>query len=115
MWDFNYDNPDKLHMSIGLSLIIAAFILFLLSTLYYFDRLDSVSENYYDTLIHSNGENTNAKFIEEYKLTVDDKINAMIRVYKPLKWISLVMLIVGLILFVKGYLPYKKTFHTKKE
>ena len=116
MWNVNYENPEKLHMSIGLGLIIASFILYLVSTVYFYDRLDSASENFYDTLLETTEEeNISKSIISDYMEINDAKIKAMTRTYKSTVWISLIIGIVGIIIFKNGYTPYISKFKKNKK
>ena len=111
MWPINYEDIDKLHMSIGAGLMVASFILLLSSTWttlsHYEDYLDGISP-----LIEKGIETQNGTIEGDYiKLMVDLELRKRDIVfgfnennYKT----SNRLLYIGIAFFLWGYFPFWK-------
>ncbi len=93
MWGINYEDINKFHISIGLGLLVGAFILSFSSELNYYDRLHEYSNNI-----------NNTNDFEKELLGI--KIEAMNSILVNNLKFSKKLFIIGMAFFTIGYIPF---------
>jgi len=118
MWPICYEDLNKLHMSIGMGLLVASFILILMSTLFFFDNLNIViDESREDYLFITNmeGQTGEAKdtLLKQYDNLRIVQITKINEIYKVVSIGSIGLGIIGSILFFIGYFHFRSDFLKK--
>jgi hypothetical protein len=107
MWNINYEDKDKFHMSIGIGLIVGSFILFVSNTWFFYEKVDII---YSDLMsLDSKG-----NFSEEIKGMIDKKSEFLLTMSEYFNLATSVFLIVGLSSFLFGYIPWIKKQYVNK-
>lgn len=100
MWPINYDSKDKLHMSVGMGIMVAAFVIYLFSINNFNSNLNKLDEIVSDhpelkTEKMPNGQMYVNQRMGGYQVNFD----ASLGLFKFL-------MIFGSLLFFLGYIPY---------
>ena len=113
MWSINYEDLDKLHMSIGIGLIVAGFILWISSSWVSTLQINTIIENQKEYL-------SSTLIIQEQnnEIIVFDKMSKMqlglfLKIQKYGGHISLMIIGLGLLYFHWGYFPFRSRFKKK--
>jgi len=109
MWEINYENPYKLHMSIGLGLILAGFLLILTNIITSPDKVAVISEEYLKTIpllkessnsnITDNLAQTSLELLKRHGEFIIDNSQFILK-------IGMTLVIGGFFIFLLGYIPF---------
>ena len=102
MWPINYEDPNRLHMSIGIGLLVAGFLLILIIT----NNITEETDKFIEGLKNSSSE-------EEAKI-YSDRWNNNLNSQERNRSIANIIMSIGFIIFLIGYLPYLIIFNKKK-
>ncbi|MCX6707739.1 MAG: hypothetical protein NT001_06395 [Candidatus Woesearchaeota archaeon] len=119
MWSINYENPHKLHMSIGIGLMVAAFLLFLSNTYFSYGSLDKLSDSIKDDSSFIKSLNLSENDISLLSDSLDKmragQSNFIMSNLKDTNIMTIVLLVLGFIFFSVGYIPFLKSYiHSMK-
>ena len=102
-WIINYESIPKFHLSLGVSLMIASFILFLVNIDTSFNKIEKIEDQMLLASIQQS--NYTVQFLNE---TVTTKLNAIINTSQALIIFTYVLLGAGFSFFLFGYFSWKK-------
>ena len=98
MWEINYETPEKLHMSIGAGLLVAGFLLILLSGWRAYDEIDSLKCP--DAAV------TAYNSTEVCKDILDAQMHLLTTLHKNDLIYGAMFILAGIAVFFRGYIPY---------
>mgnify|MGYP001561104000 CR=1 FL=1 len=101
MWELNFEDINKLHMSMGAGLMLAAILLYLATFWNVYDRLNSSTLDKYEKEVNL----TKYPYYYEIKISQLRSINGMIYFST---FLSIFLIIIGSYFFIKGYRLYLK-------
>jgi len=109
MLNVNYDNPKKLLLSLGVTMVFLGALLFLANIVYAGDLMDQAINDvlYVNTLMEENkiNETEAVDFLNEtYPEIIEEKTEVM----QSLIYTSFILMIVGVILFLIGLVVHNK-------
>lgn len=120
MWSMNYDDPDKLHMSLGLGMMVAACLLLMTSLLIAYDRVDDMSDDiFYQVLPLKSAETdslddeTTRNYLEFLELK-SVQSQSIITILNNTQLVGYGMMFFGFVIFGLGYIPYIKKHYKKR-
>jgi len=109
MWPINYDDPNKLHMSIGAGLLVAGFIFFLITMTYNWDNIERFEDK-----IEQESCLYNVYLESENKTYFSGRLEVLEKEINLRMIISYMMMGAGILLFLIGYIRYIKEWVKKK-
>ncbi len=104
MWPVNYEDQNKFHMSIGIGLMVASFLLYTINNTLFMENISD-----FETKIERNN---SFYFQKTYdgKYYFESKAKIISDVFGNNNNLSIVLLITGASFFMYGYIPFIKQF-----
>lgn len=99
MWPINYDDPNKFHISLGIGIIVASYILMIISANWYTHDFERYEDRYNSSLYNMIIQPQNETY---YQI----KINELNERHNNRNWTFITLYGLGFFILILGYIPY---------
>ncbi len=106
MWNLNFEDIDKFHISLGAGLLLGAFLLFLFNSWQIYDETSSLRYEWYSENHRFLQEETEKELIDLFKKDFDTKLGSLRDLANRIGIMIIVLTSAGGALFLMGYYRY---------